>query len=274
MRMVDFASVLSIVFFQHTKPIQKPTELGFFQHTKPINQSKNQKPTDQNHQVNKPGIIGSKGAMTGVRDHHTTVGGWVFWLVRGPNSGASLQRTPTGTGLSSENSTGKAMVFECFWMFLIILISFNIFNMFQVSLWNFYEFCSQPLWSHCFAGHGFAATFAGRLYDWFSEYRLRAAGREDILEKVGRLGGKDEWLEKTPVGWGLVRHFIGFFWLINKWIQVTSDHWILIHYHIGLYYPKKEIMIATIQWEIRHGQDQKAFPNKNWGHMMNWLDLL
>ena len=74
MRMVDFASVLSIVFFQHTKPIQKPTELGFFQHTKPINQSKNQKPTDQN-QVNKPGIIGSKGAMTGVRDHHTTVGG-------------------------------------------------------------------------------------------------------------------------------------------------------------------------------------------------------
>jgi hypothetical protein len=40
----------------------------------------------------------------------------------------------------------------------------------------------------------------GRLYDWFSEYRLRAAGREDILEKVGRLGGKDEWLEKTPVG--------------------------------------------------------------------------
>ena len=230
MRMVDFASVLSIVFFQHTKPIQKPTELGFFQHTKPINQSKNQKPTDQNHQVNKPGIIGSKGAMTGVRDHHTTVGGWVFWLVRGPNSGASLQRTPTGTGLSSENSTGKAMVFECFWMFLIILISFNIFNMFQVSLWNFYEFCSQPLWSHCFAGHGFAATFAGRLYDWFSEYRLRAAGREDILEKVGRLGGKDEWLEKTPVGWGLVRHFIGFFGSSTsgyKW-QVIVEYWFII----------------------------------------------
>jgi hypothetical protein len=25
------------------------------------------------------------------------------------------------------------------------------------------------------------------------------------------------------------------------------------------------MMIATIQWENRHGQDQKAFPKKNWG---------
>ena len=37
-------------------------------------------------------------------------------------------------------------------------------------------------------------TAGRRLYDWFSEYRLRAAGREDILEKVGRLGAKNEWL--------------------------------------------------------------------------------
>lgn len=201
--------------------------LFFFQHTKPINQSKNLQ-IKITRPINQVSLGPTKGAMTGVRDHHTTVGGWVFWLVRGPNSGASLQRTPTGTGLSSENSTGKAMGFWSFW-----------------SLSTCFKFlCGISMnfvLNHCGAIASRVMALprqTGRLYDWFSEYRLRAAGREDILEKVGRLGGKDEWLEKTPVGWRLVRHFIGFFWLINKWIQVTSDHWILIHYHIGLYYPK------------------------------------
>lgn len=201
--------------------------LFFFQHSKPINQSKNLQ-IKITRPINQVSLGPTKGAMTGVRDHHTTVGGWVFWLVRGPNSGASLQRTPTGTGLSSENSTGKAMGFWSFW-----------------SLSTCFKFlCGISMnfvLNHCGAIASRVMALprqTGRLYDWFSEYRLRAAGREDILEKVGRLGGKDEWLEKTPVGWRLVRHFIGFFWLINKWIQVTSDHWILIHYHIGLYYPK------------------------------------
>jgi len=201
--------------------------LFFFQHSKPINQSKNLQ-IKITRPINQVSLGPTKGAMTGVRDHHTTVGGWVFWLVRGPNSGASLQRTPTGTGLSSENSTGKAMGFWSFW-----------------SLSTCFKFlCGISMnfvLNHCGAIASRVMALprqTGRLYDWFSEYRLRAAGREDILEKVGRLGGKDEWLEKTPVGWRLVRHFIGFYWLINKWIQVTSDHWILIHYHIGLYYPK------------------------------------
>ena len=61
---------------------------------------------------------------------------------------------------------------------------------FKFHLWNFNQ---NFVLNHCGA-IGAGCPSVGRLYDWFSEYRLRAAGREDILEKVGRLGGKDEWL--------------------------------------------------------------------------------
>ena len=64
----------------------------------------------------------------GLWDYHTAVGGWVFWLVRGPRQKKQRGRATGGGRWWSRRDV--------------------------------------------------------RLYDWFSEYRLRAAGREDILEKA------------------------------------------------------------------------------------------
>lgn len=43
----------------------------------------------------------------------------------------------------------------------------------------------------------FVGAFFDWLYDWFSEYRLKAAGREDILEKVHSHQAKIQELEET-----------------------------------------------------------------------------
>jgi hypothetical protein len=126
-------AVLSIVFF------------STYQTNQPI-----QKPTDQNHQTNKPGIIGSNKRR---HDRCTRSPHYRWWVSFLTGAGPQLR------GLAPTDSNGHGVVVREFYRkshgFLIILIPFN---MFQVSLWNFYEFCSQPLWSHCFAGHGFAAT--------------------------------------------------------------------------------------------------------------------
>ena len=68
----------------------------------------------------------------------------------------------------------------------------------QVTVSQVYEITTLPLVGEFFDWWGGpekkkqrgGATGGGRsrrdvrLYDWFSEYRLRAAGREDILEKA------------------------------------------------------------------------------------------
>ena len=103
--------------------------------------------------------------LAGLRDHHPATGGRVFWLAQAsdfdiyiyismfPPGGSEIRRSPVEVGKSLSH------------LFTRIYTPHGFFPSGPTSkLTTTMEIC--------------------RLYDWFSEYRLRAAGREDILEKA------------------------------------------------------------------------------------------